>query len=435
MHTVRAAMSHASGDSVRLAFRLNIFGVGLAALWTTVNSVLLPERVSDVVSPGMQGTGLGVISLIGIGSAAVIQPLAGYVSDHSTLHDRRRPYIVGGAVIVALGIAGFGWAGSFAILLLAYLVMQLAANVSQAAFQALIPDLVPSQERGLAAGVKNGLNVVGTGVGLLATQLILTMTGSVGLALAFLAVILIVCAGLVMIWVPPVRPTRGEHRPSDASIGGHISELVTSSRLAFQHNHLFRNAVVAQFLFLLGIYSLQRFLLYFLKERYGLENAAIDAGGYLAGAILLGIIAAPVAGLLSDHIGRVWILRWAVVIGVIGLLGVALAPSIGLAAVAGVLVAISTGSFMAVNWALISEGIPTGKGAQYFALANIATAGASALAGLFGPLADVLGHYVAGDSYSIAFIVGAAISLTGLWPLHGHLHANESTGRTKGTDS
>ena len=141
-----------------------------------------------------------------------------------------------------------------------------------------------------------------------------------------------------------------------------MRELVSSSLEAFGRNPAFARAVLAQFLFLLGTYPLQRFLIYYLEDRFHLSDALRQAGGYLAVAILLGIAAAPLGGILSDDIGRLPILRWSVGLGGTGVMIIALAPDVMLAALGGALVAVGTGAFMAVNWALISEDIPNGKG-------------------------------------------------------------------------
>lgn len=417
MQAVRTALTGPNRALLRFLVELNVFGIGLAALWTTVNTILLPDRVGDLVSSGMRGTALGVISLIGIGSAVLIQPIAGFVSDRSRRSDRRRPYIVGGATVVVIAILAFGWAGQVILLLVAYLFMQLASNVAQAAFQALIPDLVAPSGRGLASGVKNALNVVGIGVGLGGTQIILQATDDANLALAFLALVLVICTVLAIRWTPAVSPEQHREKIEPETIIAMLANLFSSSIRAFQNNPIFARAVFAQFLFLLGTYPLQRFLLYFLEERFGVTNAALGAGGYLAAGIVLGVIAAPVSGVLSDDLGRAPVLRWSIVLGAVGLIGVAVAPTLPLAAAAGALVAVGSGSFLSVNWALLSEGIPKGKGAQYYALSNIATAGSSALAGLFGPLADAIAVVVPGGSYSISFGVGALVSLFALSPL------------------
>ena len=83
MPVVQRALSASNRGSIKSMVRLNVFGVGLASLWTTVNTIILPERVGDLVSAETRGTILGIIGLVGIGAAALIQPVAGFLSDRS----------------------------------------------------------------------------------------------------------------------------------------------------------------------------------------------------------------------------------------------------------------------------------------------------------------------------------------------------------------
>jgi len=121
-----------------------------------------------------------------------------------------------------------------------------------------------------------------------------------------------------------------------------------------------------------------------------------------------------VAGVLSDRIGRVLLLRVSIGITAIGLLGTAFAPSLLILAGTGSLLALGSGAFQAVNWALLSDYIPEGRGAQFYGLANIATAGASALAGLFGPVVDLANLLVPTGAYLIAFGLASLFTLASL---------------------
>jgi MFS family permease len=109
---------------------LNIYGLGLLALWNTVNIVLLPDRVEDTVSSGWKGTALGAVSLVGIGVAAIAQPFFGRLSDNAPLPDRRRLFILIGTAVMVPCLAMFGWAPLFAVLVVAYMLMQLAGNLA-----------------------------------------------------------------------------------------------------------------------------------------------------------------------------------------------------------------------------------------------------------------------------------------------------------------
>src|SRR5215217_7674457 len=176
--------------------RLGIYGLGLMALWNTVNTLVLQDRVEQTAPAAWRGSALGLVSLVGIGLATVVQPFAGRLSDEVPLRDRRRPFVIGGTVAALPFLVVFGWAPGLALLMLGYAGMQIALNVAQAAFQAFIPDLVPREERGVVSGAKNLLSVVGAAVGLLGARGLLALgVGTVGV-LAYLAAVLVATAVL-----------------------------------------------------------------------------------------------------------------------------------------------------------------------------------------------------------------------------------------------
>lgn len=370
METVHALTQRTDKTALRRAIEINIYGVGLAAFWTTLNTLLLPGRISDVVPDALRGSGLGLISFLGIGVAALVQPVAGHLSDFAPLPDRRRPFIWGGTALMVLWLAVFWAVPTFWLLVLAYILVQIASNGAQVAFQALIPDLVSKENRGLASGMKNALNVLGIALGLLVVQLVQKLTGSDTLSVVYLALVLVVTAVLTKWWVPPVPPLPEDRRPESIRALFDLGRLARSFVETFRAHARFAHAVLAQFLFLLGVYPLQRFLLYLPEDRYHIENAVEQAAGVLVVAIVLGIGAA-----------------------------------------------IGAGSFMAVIWALLSDDIPEGQGAQFYGLANLAVAGSSALAGAWGPLIDAAGRFLPGDAYGISFTIATVISLTSLFPL------------------
>jgi MFS family permease len=135
-------------------------------------------------------------------------------------------------------------------------------------------------------------------------------------------------------------------------------------------------------------------------------------------ATFFGAVAAATAGGLSDLLGRIPVIRLRIVIVAIGLIGIALSPSVNAATFAGGVLGLGVGMFISANWALLSDDIPPGQGARAYGLANIATAGASALAGLFGPVVDIANGHFPDATYPITFGLAAAIALTSLKPFH-----------------
>lgn len=400
-----------------LALRINIVGFGLTALWTTLNTLVLPGRVDALVPSALRGSGVGLITFVGVGLAAVVQPIAGWASDHAPFNDRRKPFISWGSAIGVAAVVAFGWSPTFFLLLLTYVLLQLTTNVVQAAFQALIPDLVEGSDRGLASGIKNGLTVLGSAIGLGAARLLFGPDASALPIVVLLGVILGGTALLNHWWTPRVEPMPEEKRIGSLGDLLQLRKLWTAFADVLREHRRFRLAVAAQFLFMLGAYSIQRFGLYFLENRFGSDTTMATASIGLALAIVLAALAALAAGALSDTFGRATILRWSIVLTAVGLIGIGIFPSLVAIGATGAAIAMGVGAFQAVNWALLSDEIPEGQGARFFGIANIATAGAGALAGLFGPLVDVLEAILPAGSYAVTFGVAGLITATSLLPI------------------
>jgi MFS family permease len=169
-----------------------------------------------------------------------------------------------------------------------------------------------------------------------------------------------------------------------------------------------------RFLFLLGLAPVQRFLLFFLEDRYDIRDPMAAAALFILLAILVASVGGLVAGFLDQRLHARVLLASSVVAGSAGLLGVAVAPTAPLAGVAGLLLAFAAGSFMAANWALLSRTMPDEEPARFFGLANVATAGASALAGAMGPVVDLGTRFMPGETYQVLFGLCCLVSLSAL---------------------
>jgi len=92
------------------------------------------------------------------------------------------------------------------------------------------------------------------------------------------------------------------------------------------------------------------------------------------------------AAKVSDHVGRKPVIWVACAVGAIGVGTFAFAPTIEVALVAGVLVGIGSGMFLAVDWALLSELVPKASSGRYMGMSNLATSLQSVIAVLVGGL-------------------------------------------------
>ncbi|MFC1892515.1 MFS transporter [Chloroflexota bacterium] len=400
--------------------KISIFGFALAALWSSLHSIIIPLRLLDFVAESQKNTYLGLISGVGLVLAIIVQPVAGALSDRSGFKmGRRRPYILIGTILVMLFLPGIGLAGSYIALLVIYCLLQVSSNASQGPYQALIPDLVPEGRRGLASGVKSLLEIAGS-VALL--RLIgplmdhyLAGEGSSWLWLSLGAVGLVLLGAMIatILTVKEVPPAASPKPPllpvlhRSIKVRLNLVPPLISRLLLFIRTHPdFAWFLVSRLLILMAFAILQRFALYFLKDVTGVASPAAVTADLLL-VIGAGMLAAVYpAGYLSDKVGRKPI---AVSSALFSALGIALLffwPTYGFVLVAGSILGLSSGAFLSSNWALATDLVAKGEEARYLGLTNLATAGASALVlVLIGPMVDLLNSRSPNLGYSIMLLV------------------------------
>jgi len=146
-----------------LYFCLGFFGLQFA--WQ------MRLALSGPVTEGLGADPLiyGLISLAGPFSGMVVQPIIGALSDKTTSRfGRRRPYLLGGAILASLALWAFPnssiiaqfFGNSFGVVLAPWAGLAVAAimiwiidacvNVAQGPYRALVPDVVPKEQYGLA---------------------------------------------------------------------------------------------------------------------------------------------------------------------------------------------------------------------------------------------------------------------------------------------
>jgi len=141
----------------------------------------------------------GVISAIAGVCALVAYPLAGALSDRTTSRfGRRRPWILAGAVIFALGLLLLGLQHSLIGVGIFWCVALIGFCVLSAALTATISDQVPVGQRGLVSAWISAPQAVGLIVGLLLVTS-LALSQLLGYALMALIVVVLVLPFLFVV--------------------------------------------------------------------------------------------------------------------------------------------------------------------------------------------------------------------------------------------
>src|SRR4030042_3956133 len=98
--------------------KITILSFGIAALWGSLHTIILPLRLLDFVAEPQKNTYLGLLTFIGLILAMLVQPIAGAISDRSASGwGRRRPYILLGAAPAGFLLPGVGLGARFFALL------------------------------------------------------------------------------------------------------------------------------------------------------------------------------------------------------------------------------------------------------------------------------------------------------------------------------
>jgi MFS family permease len=312
--------------------------------------------------------------------------------------------MVAGTAASLTALALMSGASGFWVLAFGYVLLQFASNTAHGPAQGLIPDLVPSERHGLASGYKNLFDMGGLVVASLIAGRLMS-EGNPGLVFALVAAVLVVC---VSITVLATRETPGG-APAVAS------KPRSSLHADLRRFPAYTEMLVARFLVLLGIYVVQSFAQYYIRDWLGMADAAAVTGNLMAAiGIALTLLVFP-AGWLSDKIGR-WSLN--IIAGIVASIGIALlvfARSVTAVYAFGAIIGMATGVFVSVNWALATDLIPHDEGGKYLGFTNFATAGAGAISRLGGPLIDGANALWPGSSagYPITFALAAAATLAG----------------------
>lgn len=323
---------------------LSAFWFGTAFHWLLLLLILLPANVVRFVGEGQKGTYLGVLLLVGALIALVLPPLVGAHSDRT---GRRVPYIrlgvgvnLAGLAVMAFAATSLGGVGGFWVYVLGFLLVQFGNNYATAPYSALIPQLVPPEQRGRYSGVMAMLQAVGQLLGAVAAFVIGLLNLPVIVSFALIAAVLL---------IPALVTLRGVPEAAGAAPQA-VKGPTLSWRELFAHQP-FLWVFVTRVLFALGQYSVQPFLQYYNADVLRQSDAETSTSIMLVCIIVGSIASAVVGGRVSDRIGRKPVIYVAGGVMAAAALGLLVAPSYPVALALAVAFGVGFGAFTSVDWA------------------------------------------------------------------------------------
>lgn len=314
---------------------INAFWVPLHFQDTALIAISVPAALL-VLAPRDHVRVFAVIAALVSFVSMIVPPIAGAISDRLRWRGvpRRVPIIVGAALDVAclLMMAEVHSLGLFMTFLL---LATLGANVSLAAYQALIPDVVPQASWGIVSGVRSVAMVVGTVVGIGVAAGTYPSSTFIGIAVGI---------GLGALTLFAV----GEHViPDQPEEHAHISDW-----------HDFTIVFLARAFLAFGLALLMTFVLYFFRD---ILHAANPSGstGLVAAASLIGAIGSGIfLGWLSDRVSRKIVVALCGIPMAMAAAGFGLVPQEHWMFVFAALFGVGFGGIMSTGWALAMDSIP-----------------------------------------------------------------------------
>jgi MFS family permease len=403
-------------NSIWQMFVLNTYWIGLSFKWNAIHPLILPAVLINLVPATQKNTYLGILTFIGLVIATVVQPIAGAISDRWVSRwGRRRPLMVIGTLFDFVFLAILGWAGGLVWLFIGYICLQFSSNVAHGAVQGLLPDKVPTKQLGIASGVKTFMDMLALILAsLVAGNLIDPKTGDPTLIIAVVMGLMLIST-LVTLLGTPEESTLGT-RSTDTIGRSVIQEFKDLFQIDFKANLGYWWLIAERFVFLLGVFGIQQFAQYYIGDVLKVDNP-VKATGDMMAALAIGLVIMALAGgWLTDRFGAKRILTAASLITALGCLLLLLVTDQNSLVMMGSVIGVGMGLFLTSNWALANHLAPGTESGKYLGLTNIATAGAGALARLWGPLLDGLNNAWVGGwwGYKSMFIFGTVCALLSL---------------------
>jgi MFS family permease len=418
-----------TGEQVTLSFYWLALNFQTAALLP----IVIPTQILLFVAPGAAGNAeqavfLGWLSALGSVIALVAQPLVGAASDRTTGRlGRRRPYIIAGTVLLLAGAAFLGAAREVVAFVAGFALVMLANSVATAAYQSLLPDRVPLEQRGAASGYMGVMTIIGN-VGSLAVAALLLgqVTSGAGFAASVRwgAAAFYVVTSVVLVWgawvtvrgiaEPALPPRKPQPRPpfSLRALGRRADRLWIQP---FRH-HNFTWVFLTRAFVIMGLTLFLTFIEYYFANVARVPNF-VQETAYLALLALLGAVTSALAlGVLSDRTGRVVIVCVATALMTLAAAVFVVAPEGAPLWPLGIIFGLGYGAYTSVDWALGVDALPARDAAgKDMGIWNIASTLPAILAPLLGSVviaaADHVGHTALG--YRLVFGIAAVFMLLG----------------------
>ena len=383
--------------------------MGTILLFLAPLLVSLALKINSLVGSDRAPTSLALVAGVGALLALFANPFFGRMSDRTSSRlGRRRPWMIIGLAGGTAGVLVVAVAPTVAVVLIGWCIAQVAFNALLAALVAVLPDQVPTTQRGLVSGVLGVCLPVASVCGTFLVQLFAGNQFAVFLAPCGIGGFFVL---LFAITLKDRRLATADRPPWS------LREFAGTFFVNPRKNPDFGWAFASRFLLVLAYAFLATYQAYYLLDKIGSAEAEVPQQiflGTLTQAILV-VAASLVGGRLSDQTGRrkIFVLTASIVYGV-AMFVIAIASTFNGFLVGMAIGGLGFGVYMAVDLALVADVLPDkANAAKDLGVFNIAGALPSSIAPAIAPVILAISNASYGALYAVAgicaIIGGAAI--------------------------
>jgi MFS family permease len=369
-------------------------------------------KVQSIVPDAEKAPALATVAGFGALFAVIGNVLFGRLSDRTTSRfGRRRPWIVGGTIVMTFAFLIMALATSVPIVTVGWCLAQLGANATLAPFIATISDQVPKFQRGSVSALLG----IAQNVGILGGTYLAQLFADQLVILFVVPSIFAIGAMLLFAFILPDQRLRTKPPAMTAA------EWISTLWLNPVKHRDFALAWWSRFLITLATFMFTTFRLFYLQDELGLSLESAPAAvtiGVLIYTIAL-VASGYVAGKISDRTGR----RKFLVAGSTLLFGIGIVMLAHVSTLTGFYVVeavlgVAYGIYVGVDLALVVDVLPNpddaGKDLGVFNMANalpqtVAPLIGAALLGIGS--ADNTNYSALLYSAGVAALVGALVVL------------------------
>ncbi|MEU4236961.1 MFS transporter [Actinoplanes sp. NPDC026619] len=376
------------------------------------DSILTLALKAQQIDPDRSTTILSIVVALGGLTSLVAYPLVGRLSDRTTSRlGRRRPFLLLAAALIAAGSLLIVAAHDTVLLTLAFVLVGTGAVAGLVAASAIVPDQFAPEHRGTPSSMVGLGAPIGALLGLFLAQLVQPHLTAMILLPAGVAVLALLLLTIVL----KDRQLTPEERPPFV-----LRDFLGTFWVNPFRFPSFGLAWWSRLFIFLGVAAVNAYQTFYLIDVQHVDEATVGTTIFLATLVLTGVslIFAPIAGKISDRIGRRKpFVVVAALIFAVGLGLVAAAGSIPAFFLAIAVLGLGQGVYFAVDFALVTEVLPDpANPGKDLGIMNLANSLPIMIVPAAAPALLALGSYTA---LFIAGVIAAAVSALFILPIRG----------------